>query len=945
MPHSHRASSLKQSNKSHKTSKASKRSINRLQGGKTQNRVSIKKKGGNGGTIKSKADRMHIAKQRRDASRDKLWQQKRVQGRLSVRNSDTAIVPRIVGIISLSEAEAELETCVKDFLVDGADTKIGQTDGSSSATVTYSKYKKEGHVTFLTNTTAFRSIYQNDSVNEEDASVLAALDLCRICDVVVFLMDGRDSDKSSNIPISGMNVGGGISSTASSTTAQQQDYDHLISSRGDRILSTIKAQGLPTPVTLLVNFEGESDEDTMSMASYQSVKSVRRSAIKKKLELKKYLARFATTEFGEGASKVMEIDIPLVDDSNDNMKDENSNTLTVGKSKKVIPETISNQDTDPFPTRASLIRALCTMNALPPKWVADMPRSYIVSNNNGENNGHEYDKSTQELKITGFIRGKIPFNVNSIVHVPNVGTFGVKEVLKTTSPSIQKRLNKTVDSSMTDDSSNVLASCDITKREPLDMFANPDALEGEQNLIGFDDENHNFNDDEGMDDKNENEGFARPAGWNDYQSAWLDAINDDIYSDDGIDHGELAAELNRKKSDATVITGIDMDAEDDKLISEEERRALVEQRKKDRKEDLDFPDEVQVGEDENARDRFARYRSLKSFRKSYWDPKENLPESYASIYHFGSFRATQADIMADMKDVMEASEARFSQLLEKSKESKQEDEVMDDDSHVSDEDILEGYVASGTHVALVLENVSPTAAARIHPSSLLTAVTLLPHENKVSVIHMGLCENTQCDKNEAGDMPIKSKDVIIFRCGWRTWQARPIFSQNNLNCDKHKFERFMPTGGSFFASSVLGPVTYTPCPVLAFRKTSSGKTQFVALGSVLGADADRIVVKRIVLTGYPTRVHKRHATVKYMFYNPDDVKWFKPAELVTKHGLRGNITDSVGDHGTMKCLFNAPIKQHDTVCLHLYKRIYPKFAPLDVASETGEKVSHSLLVL
>jgi hypothetical protein len=29
----------------------------------------------------------------------------------------------------------------------------------------------------------------------------------------------------------------------------------------------------------------------------------------------------------------------------------------------------------------------------------------------------------------------------------------------------------------------------------------------------------------------------------------------------------------------------------------------------------------------------------------------------------------------------------------------------------------------------------------------------------------------------------------------------------------------------------------------------------------------------------------------------------------------------------MKCLFNAPIKQHDTVCLPLYKRVFPKFAP------------------
>jgi pre-rRNA-processing protein TSR1 len=61
--------------------------------------------------------------------------------------------------------------------------------------------------------------------------------------------------------------------------------------------------------------------------------------------------------------------------------------------------------------------------------------------------------------------------------------------------------------------------------------------------------------------------------------------------------------------------------------------------------------------------------------------------------------------------------------------------------------------------------------------------------------------------------------------------------------------------------------------VLVFRRNeASGKIEFVAHGTVLGADADRIVVKRIILTGYPTRVHKRHAVVKYMFYDPMDVK-------------------------------------------------------------------------
>jgi hypothetical protein len=57
-----------------------------------------------------------------------------------------------------------------------------------------------------------------------------------------------------------------------------------------------------------------------------------------------------------------------------------------------------------------------------------------------------------------------------------------------------------------------------------------------------------------------------------------------------------------------------------------------------------------------------------------------------------------------------------------------------------------------------------------------------------------------------------------------------------------------------------------------------------------------------------------------------------PAGITTKHGLQGHIVQSVGDHGVMKCLFNAPIKQHDTVCLPLYKRIFPKFAPVSKRS-------------
>lgn len=50
-----------------------------------------------------------------------------------------------------------------------------------------------------------------------------------------------------------------------------------------------------------------------------------------------------------------------------------------------------------------------------------------------------------------------------------------------------------------------------------------------------------------------------------------------------------------------------------------------------------------------------------------------------------------------------------------------------------------------------------------------------------------------------------------------------------------------------------------------------------------------MILKRIVLTGYPFKINKRKAVIRLMFYNPDDVKYFKPVELATKLGLKVNF--------------------------------------------------------
>lgn len=79
-------------------------------------------------------------------------------------------------------------------------------------------------------------------------------------------------------------------------------------------------------------------------------------------------------------------------------------------------------------------------------------------------------------------------------------------------------------------------------------------------------------------------------------------------------------------------------------------------------------------------------------------------------------------------------------------------------------------------------------------------------------------------------------------------------------------ERWMPSVGTFCAS-LYASIMFPPSSVLVFRRDTKGHEKLVATGIVLDLNSDRIVLKRIVLTGHPYRVQKRFAVVRYMFYN------------------------------------------------------------------------------
>jgi len=187
---------------------------------------------------------------------------------------------------------------------------------------------------------------------------------------------------------------------------------------------------------------------------------------------------------------------------------------------------------------------------------------------------------------------------------------------------------------------------------------------------------------------------------------------------------------------------------------------------------------------------------------------------------------------------------------------------------------------------------------------------LFKHEHKYSIMHFTVQRNTENSDT------VRSKDPLVLQQGFRRFAINPIFSQHTQRNggrganNVHKFERFLRHGINAHVATAYLPITFGNSPSLLLRvPTTSADApnaspdqgiHLIGTGALLSSDATRITAKRVILTGHPFKVHKKTATIRYLFFNRDDVEYFKPVQLRTKTGRVGHIREPLGTHGYFK---------------------------------------------
>lgn len=556
---------------------------------------------------------------------------------------------------------------------------------------------------------------------------------------------------------------------------------------------------------------------------------------------------------------------------------------------------------------ANLMRSLCSTTPKGVRWRDE--RSWMLAED-----VKFASNDSESTIITGVVRGR-GMKADRLVQIGDWGSFQIEKIVAAPLSKHGKKSEgseaeaETVLDTPTDDRDdlNELAPEDVMMDGDDDDEMEGGAAQPKKGVLL--DDHHYFSDEEAEAESKVQRKL--PKGTSNYQSAWyLDDVSDSESEAEDMDMGDA----NEAEYQAAPEDGEEgyaqpepteagpseypqsemMEELDD--ADEEEQIAEYRARKRDEAEDdKEFPDEIELHPNVLARERLSRYRGLKSLRTSVWQEHEDRahePEDWRRLLQVPDYNASRSRVVRET---------------------------------------LIGGVDVGTRVQVFIKGVSPDVAQTYKPSSPVTLFSLFRHENKKTAVNYLI--NLSSDYGKS----VKSKEELIMQCGPRRMVIKPLFSQpGSTPNDVHKYARFLHPGSAAIAT-FLGPVTWGAVPTLFFKRTTPGEIlnegdgpspglTLIGTGTALPPSTGRVVAKRVILTGHPYHINKKVVTIRYMFFNREDVEWFKAMPMWTRRGRSGYIKEALGTHGYFKATFDGRINPQDSIGISLYKRVWPRNA-------------------
>ncbi|CAO3607470.1 unnamed protein product [Mucor hiemalis] len=283
--------------------------------------------------------------------------------------------------------------------------------------------------------------------------------------------------------------------------------------------------------------------------------------------------------------------------------------------------------------------------------------------------------------------------------------------------------------------------------------------------------------------------------------------------------------------------------------------------------------------------------------------KEELRKKYTE--EFGD------DDDAPKMDFYEKKKAEIEEQLEKNRTEFEHDDPQT-------RAMVEGY-RPGSYVRLLIKDMPCEFVENFDPTYPILVGGLLPTEDQFGWVQVRIKRHRWHPKI------LKTNDPLIFSMGWRRFQSIPIYSLNDGT--RNRMLKYTPEHMHCLAT-FYGPV-HTPntgfCAVQNVADSRAFSFRISATGAVVDISQSTEIVKKLKLTGHPTKVYRNTAFVKDMFTSSLEVAKFEGANIRTVSGIRGQVKKALPKpEGHFRATFEDKVLMSDIVFLRAWYPIKPR---------------------